>query len=563
MIADASTADSSGTIDCEVCVIGAGPAGIVAALELGARRRDVVLLESGKFGTDPRVQQLATAEIVDPRRHAPLALAVQRRLGGTSNIWGGRCVPLDPVDFARRPHVPGPGWPIPHGELARWLPGACDYLFAGTALFCLPAGLARNSESIVPGFRDGDVLASTLERWCLPTDLGREYRTKLRDSTQIRAHLGVTCRELVPALHGDGIRHALARNLDGGELKVRARHFVIATGGVEAVRLLLNSGPQRAGGLGNHSGLLGAGYMGHISGKIADIRFSTDPDRTISGFERDREGVYCRRRFTVAAELQLREALLNCAFWLDNPHPADATHRNGILSAAYLAMSTPLLASVLAPPAIRGALVDHPARSSRGRHLANVLTDLPATAGFLPGFLLRRYAGRRRLPGFFLHSRANRYALHYHGEHAPNAASRISLSEHCDALGMRRARIDLRFGAQDYGSVRRSHEILDRQLRRQRVGELEYRTTEIEASIAAQARDGFHQMGGTRMAVRPEEGVCDAHCSVHGIANLHVASSSVFPTSGQANPTLSIVALALRLADRLDRELRVPELRPT
>jgi choline dehydrogenase-like flavoprotein len=558
---DSSRADCSGVIECETCVIGAGPAGIVTALELEARGREVVLLESGGINTAARVQELATAEIADPARHAPLSMAVQRRLGGTSGIWGGRCVPFDPVDFAHRPYVAGPGWPITHEEMARWYPQACEYLVAGAAQFALPAGLRRDAEPIVPGFRDGDVLATTLERWCLPTDLGREYRERLRGSTRIRVHLGATCTGLVPTARTDSIVHALARNVNGGKLAVRARHFVVATGGVETVRLLLNSGPASLGGLGNSSGLLGAGYMGHISGKIADIQFHTPAAGTISGFERDRDGVYCRRRFTVSAALQLREELLNCAFWLDNPAPADASHRNGILSAAYLALSTPAVAAALAPAAIRDSVIGHPAPSSRVRHLANVLTDLPATARFMPGFLLRRYTGRRRLPGFFLHSKANRYSLHYHGEQVASPASRITLSQQRDALGMRRARVDLRFCSQDYRSVRRSHEILDGYLRGLGIGALHYRVADALQAVAAQARDGLHQLGGTRMAARAEHGVVDAHCRVHALANLYLAGSSVFATSGQANPTLSIVALAVRLAERMDQQLRAPAVR--
>ncbi len=561
MIMDSSDASISGVIDCEICVIGAGPAGIVTALELAANGHDVVLLESGRIRADPSVQDLATAEIPDPARHAPMAMAVQRRLGGTSGIWGGRCVPLDPIDFAKRPHIGGPGWPIAYEDISVRYGRACEYLLAGAAQFSLPAGLPRHAEAIVPGFRDGAVLASTLERWCLPTDLGREYRRDLQHHRSIRVHLGLTCTELILAPRTDSVDHAIVRNLQGGQAIARARRFVVATGGIESVRLLLNSGAASWGGLGNRSGWLGTGYMGHISGKVADIHFNTDPNRTIYGFERDAEGVYCRRRFTIAGNLQMQEGLQNCALWLDNPPPADASHRNGILSAAYLALSTPPFANALAPSAIRSAVADHPHRSSRAKHVANVLADLPATASFVPAFLWRRYTGRRRMPGFFLHNRSNRYALHYLAEQAYNTASRITLGAQRDAVGMRRARVDLRYCEADYRSVRHSHDILDRYLRQLGVGQLEYRSLEVEESIAAQARDGFHQIGGTVMSARPEDGVVDVDCRVHGLANLHVASSSVFPTSGQANPTLAIVALAIRLAEHLHRQTAIPEVR--
>jgi hypothetical protein len=561
MILDSSDADVSGVIHCTICVIGGGPAGLVTALELARHGHDVIVLESGKLHAEPSAQNLAIADVADASRHAPMAIAVQRRLGGTSGIWGGRCVPLDPIDFAKRPHVAGPGWPIPRESISVHHARACEYLLAGAADFSLPAGLARQADAIVPGFRDGDVLGSTLERWCLPTDLGREYRSRLKDCRSIRVHLGLTCTELALAPRADAVGHAVVRNLQGGQAIVRAQHFVVATGGIEAVRLLQNSGLASTGGLGNHGGWLGVGYMGHVSGKIADVHFNTDPNQTISGFERDAEGVYCRRRFTIAARIQMQEELQNCALWLDNPPPADARHRNGILSVAYLALSTPPFAGALAPAAIRSAMIEHPHRSGRAHHVMNMLKDLPATAAFVPTFLWRRYMGRRRLPGFFLHNRANQYALHYHAEQARNTASRITLGTHRDAVGMLRARVDLRYCGADYRSVRRTHEVLDRYLRRLGVGRLEYRTGELEESIAAQARDGFHQLGGTAMSAQAEDGVVDMDCRVHGLANLHIASSSVFPTSGQANPTLTIVGLAIRLAGHLHQQLVMAEVR--
>jgi choline dehydrogenase-like flavoprotein len=322
------------------------------------------------------------------------------------------------------------------------------------------------------------------------------------------------------------------------------------------VRLLLNGNRRHPQGIGNSNDQLGRFYMGHISGKIASIKFQTPQQSTISGFVRDAEGVYCRHRLVIGERAQQEHALLNCAFWLDNPPPANAAHRNGILSAAYLALSTPVLRELLAPEAIRQSLVDHPDKTGLGSHLQNVLRDLPAAAGFLAPFLAGRYFRKRRIPGFFLHSRSNEYALHYHGEQAPNPQSRILLDDTSDELGVRRARIDLRFDSQDYDSIMRSHRIVDMRLKSLGIGELHYTSDIPMDSIKRQARDGFHQIGGARMSRNPQEGVVDANCRLHAVPNLHVASSAVFPTSGQANPTLTIVALAMRLASRLTKALR-------
>jgi choline dehydrogenase-like flavoprotein len=170
-------------------------------------------------------------------------------------------------------------------------------------------------------------------------------------------------------------------------------------------------------------------------------------------------------------------------------------------------------------------------------------------------FIWRRYFAKRKLPVFFVRSSSNHYALHYHGEHLPNRLSRVCLSHQRDELGLRRLKIDIRYSDGDVESVLRTHDIVDAHLRKLGVGYLEYQHDDVSQAIQHQARDGIHQIGTTRMSARPDQGVVDPHCRVHTVGNLFVASSSVFPTSGQANPTLTIVALSLRLADHLRARL--------
>jgi choline dehydrogenase-like flavoprotein len=537
------------TLRSEICIVGAGPAGIVLALELARQKRSVTLLESGTITHDARTQALGDAIIDDAQRHAPMHLATHRKLGGASALWGGRCVPLDAIDLARRDYVADAAWPIEFDELAKYYPAACDYAGCGRADFNSRSALPGRQPSIVPALPDGMVLSSTLERWSSPTDFSQRYRADLECSPHITLVLGATCTSVQFEQSRSATSALIARALSGGQLRVEADAYVLAAGGLETTRLLLNSDTVHAGGIGNHSGKLGRYYMGHISGKIAEVHFSTPPQLTISGFERDISGVYCRKRFTVSAAAQRQRALLNCAFWLDNPRLNDAAHGNGILSFAYLALTAPVLSRRLAPEAIRAAAVG--GGGAAWPHLRNVMLDLPSVAGFVPSFGYRRYVAKRRIPGFFLHSRNNVYALHYHAEHAPDSTSRVFLSDKTDALGLRRLHVDLRFSDQDVDSVIRSHALLDAHLREHRSGKITYKSDRYEESVRAQSSDGFHQMGTTRMAARSEHGVVDADCKLHGVNNLYVCSSAVFPTSGQANPTLTIMALAVRLAAHL------------
>jgi choline dehydrogenase-like flavoprotein len=181
----------------------------------------------------------------------------------------------------------------------------------------------------------------------------------------------------------------------------------------------------------------------------------------------------------------------------------------------------------------------------------NMLRDLPRTLWFIPSFGVRRFLLYRKVPGFFQYAASNVYPLHYHAEQVPNPDSRVSLADDVDALGMRRLRIDLRYSDQDVDSVVRAHRHWDEYLRAHACGHLEYLSDDPIAHVWAQARDGFHQAGTTRMSASPADGVVDRDCRVHGVANLYVAGSSVFVTSSQANSTFTAVAFALRLADHL------------
>ncbi|HEX6688736.1 MAG TPA: GMC oxidoreductase [Solirubrobacterales bacterium] len=547
------------SIEADVAVVGAGPAGIVLALELVAAKRSVVLLESGGESFDSTAQRLGDAVIDDPH-HVEMSLTTRRQVGGASNLWGGRCVPFDPVDFEPRPIVGETSWPVGYEEFARFLPRACEWSRCGEAVFDaedLP-GLA--GRTIVPGFVDGDLRASELERWSLPTNFGRLYRGALKRSPLLRLETGLTCTEIVPRAEpspGGGWSVDYLRARRGGEtVTIRARRYAIAAGGLESTRLLFASQRRHPGGIGNHSGHLGRWYMAHVEARIAEVRFSTRPERTIFDHERDADGVYVRRRFTLAPRLLLAENLPNAAMWMVNPSIGDPSHGSGILSFVYLALVSPFGRYFVAEGIRREhTKTDRP--PDLPAHLRNVARDLGPAAAFAASFGYRRFLRRgRKAPGFFVASAANVYPLLYHAEHLPHWQSFVEPSSERDALGMPRLRTHLHFDEEDVGNVRRVHEALDRSLRAQGLGSVAFLREDVEGAVREGLFGGFHQAGTTRMSARPEDGVVDADLAVHGFEDLFVASSSTFPTSGQANSTLTLVAFAVRLADRLAAELR-------
>jgi hypothetical protein len=397
----------------------------------------------------------------------------------------------------------------------------------------------------------------------LPTDFGHEYRRRLQDAKNVRLLTGLTCTRIVCGDGGDGVDHLECRSLDGEQVDIRGQRYVIAAGGLETTRLLLASPGADGTAIGNHSDHLGRWYMGHLEGVIADVHFSTPPRQTVFGYERDVDGVYVRRRFSFTREYQIEHELPNIVAWLANPELADPSHRKGILSFVYLALSSPL-GRHLAPDAQRLSLTGEripgspyggSERGSRWEHLKNIVRQPVETLRFIVSFGVGRFFAHRKVPGFFAYSPDNVYPFQYHGEHLPHRDSRVTLSDEVDALGMPKLNIDIRFSDDDIKGVVNAHRCWDEHLRRTGCGRLEYIDEDLEGQVRSRAGGGFHQIGTTRMSDDPQDGVVDRDLAVHGFDDLFLISSSTFVSSGQANSTFLIVALAARLADHLSRLL--------
>jgi len=540
------------TIESDVVVVGAGPIGIVTALELARSGVQVALIESGLERNDQAAQELATFDSrQDDYFHSRSELTVRRQVGGTTALWGGRCVKFDPIDFEDRPITAQAPWPIGYGDIEPYLQRACELAVCGAPAFNAREIPDVAHQDMVAGLPDGEVRTTDLERWSLPTRFGREYRSALREARCLTLWTGLTCTEVVTTEAGDSVKHLVVKTLDGREGRVVATDYVIATGGLEATRLLLASDRHHPAGLGNEGGHLGRWYMAHVEARVARVQFATD--EVIYEHEQDSEGVYVRRRFTLNPSIQRELRMPNAAVWLVNPPISDPSHGSGILSGVYLTLISPVGRFMLAE-AIRErhTKTDGPPRVLA--HLGNIVRDLFSSIRFAVTFSYARFFRKgRKAPGFFVKSADNRYLLHYHGEHLPHWESRVELTDERDALGMRRLRTHMQFSDADCESVRKAISLIDEHLRRHGVGYVEWLTEDVEGSVRAylRANAGYHQAGTTRMSDTPDSGVVDPHLQVHGVRGLYVASTSVLPTSSQANPTLLGIALGVRLAERL------------
>jgi choline dehydrogenase-like flavoprotein len=513
------------------------------ALEFERLGRDVLVLESGRIRVDGELAEASRAAIVDPHRHSRMEIAVCRALGGTSWTWAGRCVAFDEVDFAARAHVPHSGWPIGKDDIEPWYTRAAEYLLCGDARFHWPPRHVCHLGA--------DISVAFLERWSTESRLALVHQERIERSERITLCLNSTVIDLDLGDGGRAVERVVVAGPDGRSI-VKARNVILAAGGIETTRLLLAVQRRWADHFGGTGGPLGRYYMGHISGKIASIVFDEPAAIADFDFELDTTGTYVRRRFMLSAAAQQAHGLLNAAFWPDNPPFYDPRHHSSVLSAVFLALALPPIGRRILSEAIRIIHVG-PKPHDFDAHIVNVLLGAPRGAWDILKIVRDRFLTRPRKPGFLVRNRDGRYALHYHSEQEPNPDSRVVLADETDRFGLPRVAIDLRYTEGDVHSVIGSHQVLDSALRASAAGRLEYwyPQNQLAGRVLAQASDGFHQVGTTRMGQNRKDSVVDTNLKVHDVANLYVASSSVFPTTGQANSTYLATALAVRLAHHL------------
>lgn len=532
-----------------VCVIGSGPVGLALSTDLARQKVNVLLLESGGKAPDSAIQQLSHAHLQEPRRHDDMSVAVARRLGGSSNLWGGRCIPYDPIDFEDRDFIDA-RWPIGNAALEPYWKRAVAATLSGAAIYAADTPLTGP---------DSDFTGDALERWVNVQASQDVFSDVIRDDPHLHVRTHATLVGVNVGTDGRVEAIEIAHSLSGERVRVPVERLVIAAGGIETARQLLMMQRDRSELFGGPEGVLGRYYMGHVLGEIADVVFDSPATAASMDFYVDDHGSYVRRRFVPTAGLQRREQLLNSAFWPVVPAVSDPRHQSAILSSVYLALAFKPLGRRLVAEAIRLRHVPEEAHDLSS-HVRNVALGLPSAIGFTAQFFRKRFGGAQRLPGFFVKNKANRYGLSYHGEQVPNRDSRVWLTCDTDRLGSPSLGIDLRFCQQDADSLVRTHDLLGDWLVRHRLGRIEYRCdldTRVE-SILDQATHGTHQVGLARMGLDRHSGVVDESLATFDIPNLFLASSAVLPTSSQANPTLTAIALALRLADHLSADIAAP-----
>ncbi len=536
----------------DICIVGAGAAGITIALELIATGLDVVVLESGGLDPEAHIQALYAGTVEDSRLHSPPDRYRQRRFGGTTTIWGGRCMPFDPIDFEKRDYIPNSGWPIDYDTLAPYYPKANRLCEAGEFAYRSGEAFPRPLPPMLDGFNSDNFTTDTLERFSCPTNFGARYGHKLKAAANVRVVLNANVTRISLNRAGDRVEWLEVRA--SGSVKtfeVIADRVVLATGGLEVPRLLLSNRDVHPHGIGNDHDVVGRYYMCHIAGTVGTIKVDRPLHAVSHGYDVSDDGTYCRRRFALRPETQRNSGIGNFIARFHHPRITDPAHRNGILSMLFLA-------KYFIPYEYRIRLhgTEPTTVAQLVQHASNVLSGAFDAAGFAWHMLRDRRLADRKFPSIIIKSKANLYSLDFHAEQEPNAASRVTVGDKACPLGLPRIHVDWRYTQGDVRTVKSAIELLAGDFTRSRLGTFVYDPEELEFEMTRYGAYGGHHLGTARMGTDRKTSVVDAECRVHGVPNLYIASAATFPTSSQANPTLTIVALALRLAKQVQADIR-------
>lgn len=539
----------------DMCIIGSGPAGIITALEFTKLNPDkeVVLIEYGsknQKATNTLDDSITVENLVN--HHDPYE-CTNKGLGGSSATWGGRCVMYDEVDFTDREIIGDNNtWNLDlYKDVNKYLLQTAEYFECGKPVFDASKLSVNKNNSIAEKFLEGTVTDTALERWSMPTRFGQRYAKEIAERPNLTLLQGYEARSFSNPTNEGHVSTLSIREVNTREIKhIKAKTFVLAAGAQETTRILLRN-PQLFQLLDEPPAALGKYYQGHLSGKIASVKFTGDPRKTDYSFLRDNDGTYLRRRFQFSSKFLVEKNLLNTAIWLDNPLYYNPKHKSGAMSFMYLAMLAPIIGKKLAPPAIAHSITKGKVQNVPA-HIGNIIKDLPLSLTIPAAIFFKRYCLKRKLPGVFLYSPNNSYALHFHAEQIPYEGNRMELDPDGEQLIIHYNLTDA-----DIDSVIKLHEALDKSLQSSGCGKLEYwfEKEELPKAIKEMSKDGIHQSGTTRIANSPERGVVDENLKVWGTSNVYVCSSSVFPTSGQANPTFFLGAFAVRLTHHLTNSL--------
>ncbi|HEX4273433.1 MAG TPA: GMC family oxidoreductase [Rhizomicrobium sp.] len=492
---DARTLPDATVLTPDLAIIGGGPAGISLALALADSKISIALLESGGMNFDPKVQNMYAGDETGVR-YTALDAGRLRFLGGSTNHWGGWCRPMDEADFEAQDWMPYSGWPITRDALKAHYPRAQQLVEAGAWMYD-QAGPTMTAMAPQMPLGAGGVYTSWFQfsktrDSVLPTYFGHRYEQDLRAARNVTPYSHANVTGIRMSSNGRVVDHIDIATLNDKHFKVKPRMVVLACGGMENARLLLASSDVTPQGIGNQNDLVGRFFADNpIPRGVATLVVFGGTLPVYYGTNTTvSNGTILKAAFAPTAKWRRDQKVAGSLTTVDDPVELDDTGRAAVVTAA-LALG-----------------VDA--------------------------------------------SGAKAYSLGCGMELQPDPDRRLTLTSEKDALGLPRLKLDMRIADADFAGYRKTLAELGRQLLASRAGVLRINYDHREQWLDAMDW-GNHHLGTTRMSNDPKQGVVDADCKVHGVDNLFVAGSSVFPSYSASNPTLNLIALTLRLGDHLKK----------
>jgi choline dehydrogenase-like flavoprotein len=530
----------------DLCIIGAGPAGLAITQELIGSGLKILLIERGDVTYPPAAELVSVPDVRSPHfLFRPGTL--RHQFGGMTSTWkkvlldgarGARYLPMDPIDFERRYWVPYSGWPVTFDEMAPYYDRAGK--LCGIEPFDFNGPLPENGRA--PLSSPSGELVTRLEQFAPAAVFTSQPLAELTHSDQVHVVTNASAVEVTSAEGSEqGLATTFVRTPSSGSFSIRSRVVVLAGGAIENARLLLNSTRECTAGLGNQFDNVGRFFMEHPRIRIG---YGSSPrPGAMDIYEPHTLGGQL-----VQGRLKLSEAVLR---------------REGLLNGTAFLVSDPYLstAQIYAWRSARKAMKSIKNR----RNLRNVPRQLAMASRQAPSLAwlyLHRHLNLSEDadlgPNVGTGPVAKSFELVYQPEQAPNRVNRVTLSEARDSLGYPIAHLYWRWSEIDLLSIRRAKQIFASELRVSGLAESvdeQEGTYPLGEFVMIPPTSAHHHLGTTRMHDQPRQGVVDRVCRLHGSTSVYVAGASVFTTGGSANPTMTVVALAIRLADELRRRL--------
>lgn len=506
---DSRDIEAGAVIQADLCIVGAGAAGISIAREWEGKGKKVALLEGGGFELEMGMQELYHGKITG-QRYFPLQSSRMHFFGGTTAHWAGFCSTYDPIDFKERPWVKDSGWPFPFEAIEGYYERAMALVDIRPYPF--DASFWENKERVFERIPfDKDKIWTKMWQFSPPTRFGQKYRDEIIHARDIFLYTHTNLVEIETGESGREVSKVIVANLAGKRFEVKAKHYVLACGAIQNARMLLASNHQRPNGLGNDFDLVGRYFMEHLELSTAEMVLTSEQPLDMYMIEFMKSEA--RGELAMSEEIQARHGILNGTVSL-SPKTGEEE------------------------PAFIDTFPEDP---------REVLKTWGAAQDGTAGKVIDKESANKKRKKF------KAFRLFTRLEQAPNPESRITLSKERDAMGVLRADLHWKLTNQEMHSIRSIYEILGQELGKMQLGRVKLMDWVMESGddFPDILGGGWHHMGLTKMNDDPKKGVVDRHCRVHGIENLHIAGSSCFPTAGAANPTLTLIALSLRLSDHL------------